>query len=125
MPGDDHGHGEDGWDTDDGSGAGPLGTDQGSATHWNTLESPLSAEAVKERIRRALAHEPPFAGVSLSGAEGRRGFLLKFKAGGRVLLGEITLAAWDGGTQVHVAAPAEVQQKDVQVLVDSLRRVLR
>ena len=125
MPGDDHGHGEGGWDADDGSGTGPLGTGQGPTTRWNTLESTLGAVAVNERIRRALAHEPPFAGVSLSGTEGRRGFLLKFNAGSKVLLAETTVAGWDGGTQIHVAAPPEVEQKDVQVLVDLLRRVLR
>ena len=127
VPGEDDGYGHRGaWDMDDDPSLAPFSKDQGPATRWNTLASPLSIDVVKERIRRALERRQPFAhSVPLSGSEGTRGFLLKFEAGARILVGEVTLAGWDGGTQVHVAAPAEVKREDVEVLVSLLRRVLR
>jgi hypothetical protein len=127
MPGDDHGHSNSGgWDTDDGSGVGSLGRDQGPATRWNTLESVLIEGDVRERIRRALRVSPPFVvGVVFSGAESEHGFLLTAKTGTQVVSAEVNLAGWDGGTQVHVALPSEARQENSTVVLEWLRRVLR
>ena len=109
----------------DGDGTVPV-SDEPQAAHWHTLESSLPGEAVRECIRRALAPRQPFAyGSVLSGTEGPRGFIFTFRVGSAVLVGEVGLAAWDGGTQVHVALPRERKRKDVQVLVDWLSRVLK
>jgi len=92
---------------------------------WSTLESPLPEDDVRERIRRALAPRQPFAyGKVISGSERRQGFLIRFRSGARILVGEVALAAWEGGTQVHVALPVEQKRKDLDILVDWLGRVL-
>ena len=127
MPSDHDGHGPPGTGPhlDDGGEPGAISTDSGPASHWSTLESRLEVEVVKDRIRRALAPRQPFAyGAVLSGSETVRGFLFKFRAGSHVLVGEVDLAAWEGGTQVHVAAPREEKRRQYEVLVEWLGRVL-
>jgi len=126
VSGDDQGHGDPGgWGTEDGDGIGPAKS-QGPTTRWRTLESLLSAEAVRERIRRALATSPPFAvGIPFSGTESKQGFVVTGRAGTRAVVGEVNLAGWDGGTQVHVAMPATAKEADSEVVVEWLRRVLR
>jgi hypothetical protein len=126
MPGDDHGNSDGGWDSDDGSGVGALSRDQGPETRWNTLESSLTEGDIRERIRRALRVLPPFAvGVAFSGTESKQGFVVTAKTGKRAVVGEVSLAAWEGGTQVHLALPAEAKQEDSAVVIEWLRRVLR
>jgi hypothetical protein len=126
MPGGDHGHGDSGgWDSDGGFG-GPAPAAEGPATQWKTLGSPLSALEVRERIRRALKAKPPFTtGAVFSGTEGRQGFVVRGKVGKRVVIGEVSLAGWDGGTQIHEALPAEAKRENAEAVLEWLRRVLR
>ena len=108
---------------EDGTGSVSV-TDERQAARWGTLELSLPEDAVRERIRAALLPRQPFAyGAVVSGSESRRGFLLRFRAKSRVLAGEVELAAWEGGTQVHVAVPAEQKPRDFEVLMKWLRGV--
>lgn len=81
---------------------------------------------MREALRRELARQlPAEERVVLAGAESKRGFVQTFKAGSRTLIGEVDLASWDGGTQIHVAVPAEQKARDFKILVDWLTHVLR
>jgi hypothetical protein len=95
------------------------------ASRWATIESPLPEPECRQRILRALEPRQPHAyGAVMSGSEGRHGFLLRFKSGRKILAGEVELAGWDGGTQLHLAIPAEQDERHLAVLAKWLERVL-
>ena len=83
----------------------------------------LPQDEVRERIRGALASLRPRDAV-IGGSENFRGLLVKFRNGKRVRAVEVQLAAWEEGTQVHVALPAEYKPKDLTVFMNWLRPVL-
>jgi len=83
----------------------------------------LSDVGVRERIRRGLAslrrRDPVIAA-----SETVRGFVIKFRIGRHLRVADLELTPWEGGTQVHVALPAEYKSKDLAVLTKWLRPVL-
>ena len=121
----DHDRGFPRWDPEPVGAPGAGFRDEGPASRWATLGSNLTADEVRAQIRQALAPRQPFAYGPVSRVtEDRHGFLLRFKSRGRVLLGEVEIAGWEGGTQVQVIVPAEQKRKDSEVLVSWIRRVL-
>ena len=98
-------------------------TDDAQSARWRTLALELPQVEVRERIRLALASLRPRDPV-IGGSESLRGFVIKFRNGRHVRAAEVELAAWEGGTQVHVALPAEYKPKDLVVLTNWLRPVL-
>ena len=108
---------------DDGYEGGVHVTAETQTARWSTLALELPQVEVRERIRRALASLRPRDPV-IGGSESIRGFVVKFRSGRHVRAAEVELAAWEGGTQVHVALPAEFKPKDLAVFTDWLRPVL-
>src|SRR5262245_25237512 len=108
----------------DGGEGGGYFRDEPQAAHWDTISSSLSESEVRERIRQALAvassREPVIGGKESA----RGGFLIRFRSAKHVRAAEINLAPWDGGTQVHLALPAEHKARDLAVLARWLRLVL-
>jgi hypothetical protein len=98
-------------------------TDQPQAARWGTLSVELQDVEVRRRIERALATLGPRDAV-IGGSASVRGFVFKFRSRKRVRVADVELTAWQGGTQVHAALPAEHQSKDLAVLVDWLRAIL-
>ncbi len=98
-------------------------TDETQAAHWRTLSVSALDIDVRHRIRRGLLSLRPRDPV-IGGAETVRGFVIKFRNGKHVRAAEVTLLAWEGGTKVHVALPAEHKAKDLVVLTNWLRRVV-
>jgi len=107
----------------DGGEAGLHVTDEPQAARWRTVAVDLAESEVRKRIRHALASLRPRDPV-INGSESRRGFLIKFRNRRRVRIAEVELAAWEGGTQVHVALPAEYKAKDLATLTKCLQPVL-
>jgi hypothetical protein len=104
------------------SGSGPEYIQE---ARWGTLESTLDLSAVQQRINQALQPRQPFAyGVVLSGCSHGDGFLFRFKVGEDELVAEVQLGGWEGGTQVHVALPADHKREEMEPLLEWLRRVL-
>jgi hypothetical protein len=107
----------------DGAEGGVHVTDEAQAARWRTLAVELPEVEVRKRIRHALAslgsREP-----AIGGLESRRGFVIKFRNGRHVRAAEVDLAAWDGGTKIHVALPAEYKSKDLATLTNWLQPVL-
>ena len=78
---------------------------------------------VRKRIEHALASLGPRDAV-IGGSASLRGFVIKFRSRRHVRAAEVELAGWEGGTQVHVALPAEYKSKELAALINWLRPVL-
>jgi hypothetical protein len=98
-------------------------TDETRAARWRTLSVSALDVEVRDCIRRGLSSLRPRDPV-IAGSETVRGFVIKFRNGKHVRAAEVDLLAWEGGTQVHVALPAEHKAKDLAVLTNWLRPVL-
>ena len=107
----------------DGAEGGVHVTDEAQAARWNTLAVKLAEGDVRQHIRHALASLRPRDPV-IGGSETLRGFVIKFRKGRHVRVAEVELAGWEGGTQLHVALPAEHKAKDLAALMSWLRPVL-
>jgi hypothetical protein len=89
-----------------------------------------TTRAVSESHPRAQPHGGrrfPLMGPResvIGGSEAVRGFVIRFRNGKRLRVGEVHLATWEGGTQVHVVIPAEHSPKDLATLTSWLRPAL-
>ena len=86
---------------DDGAEGGPSGAPP--ADRWRTVRSTLSSADVRRRLAQFLTSGSHAVALT----ETRAGFLARVPRRPRPFVVEITLAEWDGGTQVQVTAPQE------------------
>jgi hypothetical protein len=78
-----------------------------SIDRWRTIASRLGPAEVRRRLAQFLTS----GAQALELTETRTGFLARVPRRRRPFVAEITLAEWEGGTQVHVSAPEAARAK--------------
>lgn len=89
------------------------------AARWASLQSGLLPDEVRRRLFERLAGGTS-GGFKLTETKG--GFLVGWTRRKKVLVAELTLIAWEAGTQLHVTVPTAARAKEKEL--DELRRHL-
>jgi hypothetical protein len=99
--------------------AGGIPSVEQPAARWLTLQSDLSPAEVRRRLFVRLAGGTS-DGFKL--ADTRNGLLIRWVRRKKMLVAELTLVAWEAGTQIHVTVPSAAGAKEKEL--DELRRHL-